>query len=527
MFELKKLEDLLMQGKINRREFIKRISALGLAASVSPYLLSKPAFAGSPKKGGRLRIGSAGGATTNNLEPGTIDDAFMMLVSYSVRNCLCEIDHQGNLIPELAESWEARSGAAEWVFKLRKGVEFHNGKTLDAPDVLYSINHHRGEKSKSAHKPLVKSIKEVIAPDKHTVKITLEEGDADFPFKLTSFRIPIFPAEANPEDGMGSGGYIIEKFEPGVNILMNRNPNYWKAGRAHFDEVEILAITDEQARTNAIRTGQVDVINRLDRKTAHLMKKVPGIDVFSEPQVKHLDFPMHYDVPPFNNNDVRLGLKYAIDREKILKIILRGYGSLANDNPIGSMTPYFAKDLPQRHYDPDKAKYHLKKAGVENDTFTLHTSNGAFDGAVDAAVLYQQAAADAGIKINVKREPADGYWSDVWLKKPWCATYWLRRATCDWTFTVAFSAGAPWNDSRFNHAKFEKLLKEARVELDQKKRGEMYAEMQRIVKDEGSTVTPVFADHIGAASKKLAHNEIASNWELDGSKIAERWWFES
>ena len=178
-------------------------------------------------------------------------------------------------------------------------------------------------------------------------------------------------------------------------------------------------------------------------------------------------------------------------------------------------------------YDPDKAKYHLKKGGAEGHTFTLHTSESGFNGAVDAAVLYQQSPAKAGIKIDVKREPADGYWSNIRLKKPWCAAYWNTRPTEDWALTFQFAEDAAWNDSHFRHAKFNKLLKEARVELDQSKRREMYGELQRILKDEGSTIIVAFANHIGAASKKLRHDTIASNFELDGGRIAERWWFNS
>ena len=151
MSTLRELEFLLTKGKITRREFIARASALGLMAAVSPALLTTPAKAAQPKRGGRLRIGVDGGSTTDSLDPAPSASTMASIICLGqLYNLLAEIDAKGNAVPELAESWEASPDAAIWTFKLRKDVEFHNGKTMDAEDVISSINYHRGEKSKSA-----------------------------------------------------------------------------------------------------------------------------------------------------------------------------------------------------------------------------------------------------------------------------------------------------------------------------------------------------------------------------------------
>ena len=158
MSKLKEPEKLLTQGSITRREFISRVSALGLTAAVSPVFFKSPAQAATPKKGGRFRLGLAGGSTTDSLDPATITDMMLQVVNQGqLRNTLVEIDHKAEPIPELAESWEATPDAKKWVFKLRKGVEFHNGKTMDADDVIYSINHHRGKDTKSAAKGIIEN----------------------------------------------------------------------------------------------------------------------------------------------------------------------------------------------------------------------------------------------------------------------------------------------------------------------------------------------------------------------------------
>jgi len=526
--EQKHFETILKQGKITRREFVARLSALGLTAALSPGFFSTSAQASQPKKGGRLRTGLAGGATTDSLDPATMNDLMAMDINWQIRNNLVEIDHNLNPIPELAESWEASPDAKKWVFNLRKGVEFHNGKTLGTEDVIYSINHHRGEASKSAAKSIVDQITDIQADGANKVIFTLKGGNADFPFILSDYHLSIFPAETKKkafEKGIGTGGYILEAWEPGVRAFAKRNPNYWKQGRAHFDEVETLGIADVNARTNALKTGRIDHMNRCDLKTIHLLEKDPRVKVIKFSGTWHYTMPMMTDIAPFDNNDVRLALKYALDRELMLKMFLRGYGSIGNDHPIAPIQRYCASELPQRKYDPDKAKFHLKKAGLENHTFKLHTST--VGGFIDQSMLFQEAAAKAGIKIELVQHPADGYWSDIWLKKPFVGCYWSGRATEDWMFSTSYSADASWNDSHWKHDKFNRLLIEARAELNEAKRREMYVEMQRIVRDEGGVIVHLFKDYVEATNLKIRHGEIAGNWGQDGCRFAERWWFAS
>ena len=527
MSTLKELEKLLTQGKITRREFIARVSALGLMAAVSPALLGTSAQAAGPKRGGRIKLGSAGGSTTDSMDPGTLMHTMSQTVNQCLRNMLVEVDYQGNAVPELAESWEATTGAAKWIFKLRKDVEFHNGKTMDAEDVVFSFNMHRGE-TKSAAKGVTEPITDIKADGKDTVIFTLQEGNADFPFVASDYHIPIIPKGTKGkelEKGMGTGPFSMQTFEPGVRFLGKRNPNYFREGRPYFDEVEIIGIADTNARTNALMTGQVDVINRCEPKTFNRLEKAPNIQALKLEGARHYTIPMMTTIKPYDNNDVRLGLKYAINREQMIKQVLRGYGYLGNDHPIPRNNKYFAKDLPQRRYDPDKAKFHLKKAGMLDHTFNLHAADAAYPGAVDASVLIQESAAKAGIKIKVVREPDDGYWENVWIKKEWVQCYWSGRPTADWMFTLAYTATANWNDTKWQHARFNELITAARAELDENKRRALYVECQQICSDEGATPCPAFALQLSAAGKKCGFKNPAANWEFDGFRLAERWWF--
>ena len=146
-------------GSFSRRSFLAQSTALGAAAALTPALLSGRAQAATPNKGGHLRAGMGHGSTTDSLDPATFENGFMNnALCYAVFNHIAEIDQNGELAPELAESWEASDDAATWVFKVRPGVEFHSGKTVVADDIVASVNHHRGEDSKSAAKPLLEQL---------------------------------------------------------------------------------------------------------------------------------------------------------------------------------------------------------------------------------------------------------------------------------------------------------------------------------------------------------------------------------
>jgi peptide/nickel transport system substrate-binding protein len=256
-------------------------------------------------------------------------------------------------------------------------VEFHNGKTLEAEDVIYSINHHRGKDSKSAAKGIVDPIQDIMADGKHMVVFTLKEGNADFPYTVSDPHLTIVPAGtkgADWEKGIGTGGYALIHFAAGYNALTKKNPNYWKEGHAHFDDVETIGIPDVTSRIVALHRGMIDVMNRFDLRLNHLLPRARDIQIINVTGTKHFSIPMLTDREPFNNKDVRLALKYAINREELLKKILLGYGSIGNDHPIAPAQKYHTSELPQRQYDPDKARYLMKKAGMLDYTFRLHVA---------------------------------------------------------------------------------------------------------------------------------------------------------
>jgi peptide/nickel transport system substrate-binding protein len=525
--DLNQIKQLAAQGRIGRRDFIQLAIATGLTVAAANTVFVSAARA-APKKGGTFRIGLGSGATTDSLDPATFPDTFNGIWGWaSLRSSLTEVRPDGSIGGDVAESFEASDGAKVWAFKLRKGVEFHSGKSLEAEDVVVSINHHRGDDSKSAAKSLLKSVVDVKADGKDTVLVTLSEGNADFPYIASDYHMPIMPAKdgnADWQSGDGTGPYQMNSFEPGVRAEGSRHGSYH--GETWFDEIVVLPIIDVTARTNALVTGEVDYIDRVDLKTMNLLLRNDKLAIAEVSGFAHYLAPMITTMAPFDDVNVRLALKYAIDREQIVKKVLLGHGSVGNDNPIAPGVPFHAEIEPKHNYDPDKAKSYLKKAGLSTLKVDLSASDAAFAGALDAAQIMKASAAKAGIDINVVREPNDGYWDNVWLKKPWCLSYWSGRPTADLMFTQAYAESSAWNDTFWKNKHFNELLLKGRSELDNAKRADIYREMQQLVHDDGGALILMFYNYVGAHAKAVAHGEtIARNWDVDGMKITQRWWF--
>ncbi|MAC80566.1 MAG: peptide ABC transporter substrate-binding protein [Rhodobacteraceae bacterium] len=489
-------------GLMSRREFIGRAAALGVTAAVANTLLAHTVQAQGAKKGGTLRMGLQGGATTDSLDPALAANQVSLMTNRIWGETLVDQADDGSVEGKIAESFESSADAQTWTFKLRSGVTFSNGKDVTADDVVASLMRHAGEDSKSGALGIMRTIKEVKA-DGDTVVIGLDSPSADLPYLMADYHLIIQPGGGvdDPAAGIGTGPYILKEVDMGVRFIAEKNPNYW-GDLGNAETLELIVINDNTARVAALQSGQVDLIDRVPPRTAGLVARAPGINVHQTSGPGHYVFIMHCNTAPFDNNDVRMALKYGINREEMVEKILFGYGSVGNDTPINSSYPLYT-ELEQRAYDPEKAKWHLDKAGYDGQIL-LRTSENSFPGAPDAAALFQQSMATAGINLDIKREPNDGYWSEVWNAKPFCTSYWGGRPTQDQMYTTAYLSTADWNDTRFDNPQFDDMLIKARGELDQAKRKQMYADMGTIVRDEGGLICPMFNDFLDASSDRVA-----------------------
>jgi peptide/nickel transport system substrate-binding protein len=508
---------------LDRRQLILGASAIGLSATFG----AMPAMAQSkPKKGGTLRLGMEGGSPSDSLDPRTYADSIPISMSLMLWNNLVEVADNGDAVGELFEKWDVKPGATDWTFTIRKGITFTSGKTLDADDVIYSLNLHRGE-TKSPAKALLADITEIKKLNANQIQILMSNGNVDLPYNLSDYHIIVVPNGytdfAKPD---GTGAFTLDEFQPGVRATFKlKSGTYWKPNRGNFDRVEIRYIGDAAARTQALVTGQVDVINRVDPKTAALLAKNKAIKLSRTPGMgNRFAFVAHTDKDPYSNKDLMLALKYGIDRKKIVDNVFSGYASIGNDHTVGTKMKFFDAKQKLNSYDPDKAKFHFKKSGI-SAPIELQVSEGAFSGATDSGQIFQESLSKAGITLDLKRVSGDGYWDNVWLKAPFCAVYWGNRPTIDNQLTSTFKANTTWNDTHFNNAEFEKLLVGARVELDQGKRAQMYAKCQELISQNSGMVCFAVQDYLDAHTTKLQGMTISGRYDMADDRIAEKGWF--
>lgn len=510
-----------------RRQILAGAAAVAGSAAMLP-LAGRDAFA-APKRGGYMRVGTNDGSQTDSLDPATWPGTFTGgAFGGSMCNNLTEILPDRSIAGDLAESFESADQSKRWVFTLRKGITFHDGRSLTARDVVASMMHHTGATTKSPAKVIFSQLDRIVADDDRTVVFTLKGSSPDFPYMLSDYHLPVMPAK---EDGtidfskpVGTGPFVLEHWVPGSPAKFKRNPNYHKNNKPYFDEVEFVPIPDVVARTNALLTGEVHFINNLDIKTLAMLRRNRNVRVNSTQSTRHFSFDMNTQVAPFNDPNVRLALKHAIDREEILDKVFFGNATIGNDNNVAKSLKFWAETPPQYKYDVEKAKAYLKQSGLTSVTVDLSVSDAAFPGAVAAALLFKDQAARAGITVNVVREPDDGYWSKVWRQKSFVGVDWYGRPTVDWLFSTTLARGAAWNDTKFDNERFNVLLEQGRVESNEAKRAEIYREMQQILHDEGGMMVVAFANYLDGCSTKVASGEIGGVYPMDNFKLTERWW---
>ena len=510
---------------LSRRELLGRASTIGLGAVIAGAVPFSAAFAQEPVKGGTLVMGLGGGESTDSLDPALALAQVAFHVTRTFGETLLDVNADGSLDMRLAEDVTSSPDAKTWTFKIREGVKFHDGADLTANDVLETMLRHSDENAKSGALGIMQGIAN-MSVDGNNLVVELTDANADLPYLMSDYHLVIQPngGRDNPGAGIGTGPYKVVEAEPGVRYAFEKFADYWDSSRGHFDRVEFSVINDATARNAALQSGQVHIVNQVAPKVAGLLGRAPNLSVKSVSGRGHYVFIMHCDTAPFDNADLRMALKYAINRQEMVDKILQGYGSIGNDSPINAAYPLFDASIPQREFDMEKAKEYYAKSGHDGSPIVLRVAEGAFPGAVDAAQLFQESARSCGIPLEISREPDDGYWSEVWNVQPFCASYWSGRPVQDQMFATAYLSTADWNDTRFKNEAFDAKLFEAKGELDEAKRKALYSEMTNILRDEGGLICPMFNDFIEGVSNDIQGWEVNGVWEVMNGLAPHKCW---
>lgn len=442
-------------------------------------------------------VGSGG---LSNLDP--IDKGRVLQITEKTMNRLIRPNAEGRPSPDLAKSWSTNEDGTVWTLNLRSDVRFHDGTTFDADDVVYSLNRILDPQRDSPARSVIGMVKSVHAKDTATVKLTLHAAFADLPLQLMDARLRMIPEGSDDtiaKTGIGTGPFKISKFDADGITVLEANEDYWE-GAPKLNRIELIGIPDSNTRLQAFLAGQLDMERGVKPLMRRALLRSDRYVVQDIPTGNWSGLVFRTDVAPFDDVRVRRALRLVVDREEMLKLALDGGGIISCDTPVAPNDQYRGEqNCPQ---DIEQAKALLAEAGYPDGlTIKLHVAP--IDGIWSSmAVVFQQQAAKAGIKVKIVNAAADGYWSEVWMKKDMFATSWGERPAHQ-ALSEAFSSEAKWNESYLSDHNFDFALERAQAELDFYDRKQAYIEVQDYLAEISGTLIPFHRSQLVALSPRV------------------------
>jgi peptide/nickel transport system substrate-binding protein len=474
-----------------RRDVLR---ALGLGAAAAG--LGLPALAQeTPRRGGLLRVATYTQSTNDTCDPAKFVLAGDYLRARCFYNALTWLDTAGDATPDLAESFGAADDSQKlWRFKLRRGVTFHDGSSLTAEDVRFSILRHKTVAS--AARQLAANIVDVRIESPDTIMIELVSPDVDFPLLIGTYHFSII------KDGTtdftlpnGTGPFKVKEFKPGLRTSGTRFGNYWREGLPYVDAFELITILDAEARVNALLSGDVHLVNELRGTAIEHVANSGTAKLLVTPTRRITSLQYRVDMQPSGNQDLRLALAHLIDRKRYVDNVLKGQGVIGNDHPFMPGTPYYNADIPQRELDRDKAKFHFTRSGIGSTPVEVNVSE-ASPFSLEIAQLLQREGSRIGLNLDIRRNPSDSYWNNVSGQRAVTANTMNPRPTDGMNLNLSWRSGAPWNRTRLNNAELDSLIDQAGAEADQAKRKQIYGRVQEIIHESAVMTIPAFMNYV-------------------------------
>ena len=300
---------------------------------------------------------------------------------------------------------------------------------------------------------------------------------------------------------IGTGPFRVVSYSRGRSTLLERNPYYWQAP-PHLEEIELVQISDITARVNALVSGQVDAISQVDPSQIATLKTNPNIKLLVHAGATWTAQTMMVDRPPFNDKNVRQALRYMVNRPQIMADAVNNAATIGNDLQ-NHFDPYAATlaEIPQRPYDPDHAKFLLKKAGLSKLNLTLSTAP-ASTGMVQSSTVIAQQAQAVGVDISLKDVAQDEFWVTQWLKAPFTCTFWGARTLNDFIGLTMWK-GATQNETHWNDPSFTATWRKAQATVNPTARRELFIELQKTLWNEGGYLIWGFLQNVDAYSPNV------------------------
>ncbi|MFT4021960.1 MAG: ABC transporter substrate-binding protein, partial [Acinetobacter sp.] len=498
--------------KITRRDLIKT-TGLGMGIVTTAGLIgcsdsdhtqiaaSEIQPNATPQKGGVIKIGVINGNQAGNLDahkPIGMSSAFRGWPLYAK---LWEWGRDIQPKLALAEFSESNTDGTRWTIRLKKGLEFHHGKTIKADDIIFSLRRLTDPQLASPFAAYLYSLQrnDIKKLDDYTVEIPFahDKGLVVLPETWMSWG-GIVPTDYDPiHNIVGAGPFKLESFTPGQRSRFVRFENYWKPNQPYADAIEIIDFKDQTGRLSALQSGQIDIASGISAEHLGLIQANKKLNIVASDTDAWLSFDMNTSKPPFNDIRVRQAFRLIANRDELVKRALAGRGRVANDLYSFS-DPVYNHNIPQRIQNIEKAKELLKQAGYDNNlSVDLYTTPGS-----NAALIFAQQAVQAGVIVNVKQVET--------------ATF-ADAVKQDWAFSTGGNVSRPFlltvlqvdgpdaanNKTRFKNEKFSELVHAALQQADLDKRKALVHEAQQIQHEQGGLLIWGFTQTLDAHSNQI------------------------
>jgi peptide/nickel transport system substrate-binding protein len=515
------LIDELMSGRIDRREFLRHGSVLGLsmpllsglAGALGATAMPLPASAAAAR-GGTIRVATS--LPAGAIDPVTVDDNGGLMMLLQTGEFLSVSGADLRLKPVLAESWKPNPDGTVWTFKIRRGVKFHNGKEMTAEDVVASIDRLADPKSASN---ALSAFKGTLSKggtqkvDDYTVAFHLDAPNGNFPYLVSSdnYNAIIIPADYAGDfekNFIATGPFKLEKYTPKVGASFVRNDDYW-GPKALPDRTEWIFYQNLQAGILALQGNLVDVITQIPVQGGQALLNEPKIQIISEKTSAHQQVHMRTDMAPLNDARVRRAIALCLDREKMVKGLFRGRSDIGNDSPFAPVFPSTDSSVPQRRKNLQQAKELLAAAG-HSDGFAIKLTTERYLEIPDYAVIIQNAVKPIGIKIDLNVEDQNAYYGKAvfgqsdWLDSIMGITDYGHRGVPNVFLSAPLKSDGTWNSAHFKNKDYDTLVAQYVRALDLGSQRAVAGKIQRLLLEETPIIFSYFYDYLTAAKKNLA-----------------------
>ena len=487
-----------------------------LAAVFAIAALLGPSLAFAQPKGTFRQAHEVGFGAASDMDP--ISRGRVFTVTEKIMSRLIRPGLDGKPAPDLALSWSSNANATEWTFKLREGVKFHSGKPFTSADAAYSLKRVQDPKLDSPARSSISMVKSIETPDAKTLKLILSAPYADMPLVLTDYRLMIIPdgsGETIKATGTGTGPFKLEKFDAQGTTVLVANNDYYE-GAPGVARVEIIGIPDGQARFQALMGKQIDMLQGISRQQRQLLERASGFAVQEIPTGNWRGIVFRTDMKPWDDPRVRRAIRLAVDRKGMVDLAAGGAGVVGCDTPVGPKDQY--RSTKTCGQDIAKAKALLAEAGYPNGIdleLPVATLQAEWPAMAEA---FQQQVAPAGFRVKIAQVPTDGYFNEIWMKRPVSMTRWNDRPA-DAILNEAYRGGAKWNEAFFKDAKFDAMLDAARSELNFDKRRARYIEAQDYLWENGGTLVGFHALIQVGHTARLKNLDAVENFGIRWNKI--------